>query len=87
MCDLSKDDCNLKVQRSEGVRTCYSRKKLMRVKRPKTERFKRSLTYRGPRKWNALPEDLQFKETKGEFKNKVQTYILQKSLEARPLKP
>ena len=71
MYDLSRDDGNLKAQRTEGVKTRSSHKKLMRVKKPRTERFKRSLAYKGSKKWNALTKDMQFTETKGEFKTNV----------------
>ena len=33
-------------------------KKLLKIKCPKTEKFKKSLAYRGPNKWNNLPVHL-----------------------------
>ena len=48
----------------------------MRIKSPKSEKFKKNLAYRGPKKWNALPVCLQTVMSKGEFKGKVKAYLL-----------
>ena len=61
MYDLSLDDKLLKLRPKEGVQVCSQNKRLMNLKRPNTERFKRSLAYTGPTKWNALPQ--QFHHT------------------------
>ena len=66
---------NLKPKRSVGVTTRSHNCKLFRTRKPKTEKFKKSVTYTGPKKWNALPADLQNIVAKPEFKVAIQRYI------------
>ena len=79
MYDMSEKESNIKKKCLEGVATRSSSKKLLKTKRPRTEKFKRSLSYYGPKKWNALPNDIQLAATRSEFKNKCQAYVEVKS--------
>ena len=79
MFDQAQISGNLKRVRTEGVRTRSSKLKLLKVKKPNTEKFKRSLTYRGPKKWNALPSDIQLTESRTCFKTKIRSHIEAKS--------
>ena len=51
-----------------GVRTRSSKKKLMFQKKPRTQRFKNSLTYFGPKLWNTLPVVIQKSDNYFDFK-------------------
>ena len=68
MFDVAKDKGNLKPQNS-GMSTRSSKKALLKSKRPRTERFKKSLAYLGPKRWNALPANLHHAVSKASFKN------------------
>ena len=78
MFDMSQSEHNMQSTKTEGVRTRSSRKRLMKIKRPRTEKFKKSLAYCGPKKWNALSETLQLSGSKGEFKSKIEAHMIQK---------
>ena len=54
-----------------SIKTRSQSKKLLKVKRPVTEKFKKSLAYLGPKKWNSLPEQFHFAPTKDYFKSIV----------------
>ena len=57
-----------KSHQPTGTRTRSSKKKLITVRRPKNEKFKRSITYQGPKLWNSLPDYLQKADTYHNFK-------------------
>ena len=57
-------------------------KKLLKTRRPKTERFKKSLAYYGPKKWNALPSDLHQTEDKWEFRKLARNRVTLRSIGA-----
>ena len=79
MYDVSRQEpLNLKGKRKTGPRTHSSNKKLLKIRHPKTEKFKKSMSYLGPKKWNALPEQIQTTDSKIEFKSKLQAHILAK---------
>ena len=50
-------------------------KKILKTKKPNTEKFKKSLAYFGPKKWNALPADIHQIPSKLEFKRSVKTWV------------
>ena len=79
MYDMSKFEHNMQNVRVEGVQTRSAKKNLMAIKRPKTEKFKKCLAYCGPKRWNALPEELQLAKSKGEFKTKLDAHMKQKA--------
>ena len=68
MFDKSLVQRNSKQNKLVGVSTRSKSKKLLKVKRPKTEKFKNSLSYRGQQKWTALSEEVQKAPTKCIFK-------------------
>ena len=80
MYDQSKKVENLRMVKGTGVKTRSSKKKLLRIKKPNTEKFKRSLTYLGPKIWNALPSDLQSIQSKNEFKTKILNHVAARAL-------
>ena len=79
MFDMSQYNHNMQNNRTEGVKTRTSGKCLMKIKRPRTEKFKKSLAYHGPKKWNALPQNLQLSKSKGEFKLRLEARIIHKA--------
>ena len=80
MFDYAASVNNLKVPNTEGVQTRSHKKKLLKLKKPRTEKYKKSLSYQGPRKWNMLPEDIQLCASKVEFKKLVKGHVELKSL-------
>ena len=70
---------NLKVKSKSNIMTRSSTKDLLKVKRPTTERFKRSLAYVGPKKWNALPERFHHTPSKPIFKSMINVWISAKA--------
>ena len=80
MYDLSLDDKLLRPRPKEGVQVRSHNKRLMKLKRPKTERFKRSLAYVGPTKWNALPQQFHHTQHKEAYKTLVSNLISQKAI-------
>ena len=62
---------NRKVPPKTTIRTRSQKKLLLKIKRPYTEKYKKSLSYRGPKKWNSLSAGLQFSCSKIEYKAKV----------------
>ena len=73
--DNAQTTANHKVISKTAISTRSSRKKLLKIKRPCTEKFKRSLAYVGPLKWNALPEGFHHTLTKAAYKAKVCDWI------------
>ena len=57
------------------IRTRSSKKKLMKIKKPNLTKFQNSITYRGPRSWNALPEEIQKSENHIHFKMKLEEHM------------
>ena len=45
--------------RKSNVRTRSHKKKNLKIKKPNTERFRRSIAYRGPKLWNLLSQEVQ----------------------------
>ena len=80
MYDWSQDVRRLKSKRLHGVTTRSSSKKLLKLKKPLTEKFKRSLAYHGPRKWNCLSENLQRAPSKMCFKALSRDWVVKKSM-------
>ena len=59
MYDVAKVSSNLNVGGKTGVKTRSSTKKLVKIRRPKTERFKKCLASVGSKRWNALPGEIK----------------------------
>ena len=56
MYDRSSCKKNLKVKGDGVIVTRSQKKKVMKIRSPKTEKYKKSLSYRGSKQWNDLPE-------------------------------
>ena len=80
--DSAQVASNLRVRPNMTVKTRSSTKVLLRVKRPYTEKFKRSLAYVGPRRWNALPERFHHVHSKTVYKSMVNGWISAKAKSA-----
>ena len=59
------------------INTRSSKKKLITTKKPSTTKFQSSITYLGPKTWNALPHDIQQIDDYRVFKQKL--FLLLKS--------
>ena len=83
MYDMAQDNQLLKKRKSVSVKTRSHNKKLLAITRPRTEKFKKSLAYRGPRRWNLLPTSFHRARTKMEYKGKVKRRVNDKAAEAQ----
>ena len=63
-----------KTHKTTGVKTRSSKKKLITLRRPTNEKYKKSITYQGPKLWNSLPGCLQKLDSYHEFKNQVNKF-------------
>ena len=80
MYDRAQDPLMLKSKNKCTVKTRSSNKKILNLKRPRTEKFKKSLAYLGPKKWNALSEEYHHIQTKPSYKSLVDRWIVSKSV-------
>ena len=80
MFDQAQDPSLCRTRSLNTVKTRSSSKKLLRIKRPYTEKFKKTLAYQGPKKWNALPEPLQHTQTKVTYKAMVGNSVSRKAM-------
>ena len=62
-----------KAHQPTGVRTRSSKKKLLSLRKPTNEKYKRSITYQGPKLWNALPGSVQKVQSYYDFKSKIKS--------------
>ena len=81
--DQSKVPALLKLKVENMVTTRWSRKRLMKIKKPRTEKFKKSLAYVGPKRWNNLPETFHQGQIKSSFKLLVGKWIADKAVAAK----
>ena len=77
--DLAQNPMNLRPA-SKLTENKILKKVLLRVKRPNTEKYKRSLAYIGPKKWNALPDRFHHTQAKSAYKSMVKDWIARKSI-------
>ena len=82
MYDFANIQGNLVVRAKNKPVTRSQNKKLLKIRRPKTERFKTSLAYNGPNKWNSLPLDLHQTEDKWAFKKMARKRVTLKAITA-----
>ena len=87
MYDTAQLGSNLKSLPNTNVRTRSQNKKMLRIKRPCTEKFLKSLAYAGPSKWNQLPTEAQHSQSKNSFKLFVSKWIEDKGLADLASKP
>ena len=83
MFNFSKDSAKLKYKPTTTMTTRSQAKKLFRIKKPNTEKYKKSFSYRGAQKWNALPATVQHSTDKGAFKREVGVWIAAKAHAAK----
>ena len=57
-----------KAYQTTGVKTRSSKKKLISFRRPNNERYRKSITYQGPKLWNSLPAHIQKMDSYHDFK-------------------
>ena len=62
-----------------SIKTRSQNKKLLKIKRPFTEKFKKSLAYLGPKTWNSLPDQFHSALTKNYFKAIVSARATQRA--------
>ena len=73
-------DSTLLVTKSDSMRTTRSScKTLFKLKKPRTEKFKKSLVYKGKVKWNELPLEFHQSASKAMYKLMIQRHITTKS--------
>ena len=78
MYDQAQNQCLLKPK--SGIITRSHNKKLLKLKRPYTEKFKKSVAYLGPKKWNSLPEQFHSILTKTHFKSMISSWVENRAL-------
>ena len=80
MYDWSCDPCCLVTNSVSSMVTRSQSKKLLKIKKPRTGKFKKSLAYYGPKKWNALPVELHLADRKATFKTMSRNLITKSSV-------
>ena len=55
MYDQAQNLDSLRLRPASTIRTRLHKKRMLKLKRPYTEKFKKSLAYAGPKRWNSLP--------------------------------
>ena len=65
-----------------GVKTRSQKKCNFILGKPSTEKYKRSISYKGPKIWNTLPGTIQKANSGFEFKNKVCKFMNKKTKKA-----
>ena len=83
MFDQAQKTSMLRIRNAFAVRTCTSNKKLLKIRRPRTESFIKSLAYVGPKKWNQLKEVFHHAQSKHSYKLLVDQMISEKAVNAR----
>ena len=76
MFDMAQTRGNLKTIRESGVKTRSQNKKLVKIRKPITEKFKKSLTYRGPKRWNDLPESFHHLNSRSLFNDRIKRRVV-----------
>ena len=51
----------------------------MKLRKPSTEKFKKCLAYKGPKKWNQLSKEFHFVPSKHQFKALIKTWVSNKA--------
>ena len=80
MYDMAQIEANLKPKPKTNVKTRSANKILQRVKCPRTEKFKSSLAYAGPKKWKALSDKFHHCQSKSAYKSMVRDWITLKAI-------
>ena len=80
MFDMAQERSNRKSKSKSNIRTRSSDKILLKVRRPRTEKFRKSLAYSGPKKWNELSADLHKVTTRAKYKSMISDLVTQKAI-------
>ena len=83
MYGIAANSDNLVTRTGEVTVTRSQKKTTLKIRRPKTDKFKKSLAYLGPKKWNTLPLDLHQSADKWEYKRLVRNWVNRKMLLAQ----
>ena len=79
MYDVAQDKRNHKAGSNLSVKTRSSNKLTLKIKRPHTEKFKKSFVYKGLKKWNSLSEEFHRAPSKSQYKSMVANLIKEKA--------
>ena len=71
MFDIVSYGRQLRKPRLSGVRTRSQNKKMIKLRKPNTEKYKKSLAYMGPQKWNSLPDQYHHLKTRLHFNTRI----------------
>ena len=77
--DWSLDVSKLKVRSNGAISTRSSLKKIFKLRKPRTEKLKKSFAYKGKSKWNRLPVEFHHAQAKSSYKLLVHNLIVKKS--------
>ena len=75
MYDLAIAGKHVKKPKSVGVKTRSQNKRMLKLGKPNTEKYKKSLAYAGPQKWNALPEQYHHVKSRSLFNNRIKRLV------------
>ena len=81
MYDVAQDSANQKLRPKLSIKTRSSNKVLLRTKRPRTEKFKKSLAYTGPKKWNSLLANFHNAPSKAKYKRMVSDWVVLRAIQ------
>ena len=62
------------------ITTRHNSKKLIKIKKPNFTKFKRSITYQGPKQWNTLPKEIQVATDYFSFKTQIINHLTKSSV-------
>ena len=80
MFDAAQNPKRVKTRLKTSVSTRSQSKRLIKIKCPYTEKFKKSLEYQGPKKWNALSDEFHHVESRNLFKLLVQNSVFERKI-------
>ena len=83
MFDWSWDMVHTQAHAESAMTTRSHKKRLLKLKKPRTEKYKKSLSYHGPKKWNALPVEIHQTHNKKAFKVQLNSLIMHRAAKAR----
>ena len=79
MFEYAQKTSNRRPRSKLAMNTRSSGKVLLRVKRPYTEKFRKSLSYLGPKKWNNLPINFHNIKEKAKYKSMVSDWVTKRA--------
>ena len=82
MYDIAQDPSSRKSKSKLSVKTRSSDKVLLKTKRPRTEKFKKSLAYKGPKIWNNLPANYHSKTNKATYKHMISDWVSLRAIQS-----